>query len=429
MIKWLSVLVSLISLPSILSWTTLPLGNTTVWWIVYATTLYFLWKGKDLFFNSADNKRILFVELYLCWNLICIVRGIFTAENYWEWKNLVGVGMVLFLPVSIYSFTNKNVVQRITIFWLKYALPVFFLITISFTQSDAIGGYLVPIGFLLLFHPLLETKWKVLIMVLSVFVLISLGARSNVIKFSASFLIGLLIYFPSLFKTKKLEMIRLFLMILPFIFFGLAVSGVFNIFKMNNYIIGEHKVKVMEDGKIKEESLITDTRTFLYVEVLSSALKHNYTIWGRTPARGNDSEAFGLYTKDELKTGIMERFKNEVSILNVFTWTGLIGVFLYFALFFKATYLAINRSNNSFIKVLGLYIAFRWNYAWVEDFTNFNLSSIYLWLAISMCYSSAFRSMDDIEFKYWVRGIFDVNYRNLYRKYQNRHLTKKLLNS
>jgi hypothetical protein len=186
--------------------------------------------------------------------------------------------------------------------------------------------------------------------------------------------------------------------------------GVFNVFKMDKYIKGEYKISRSTKGEEKEESLTTDTRTFLYEEVLESAVKHNYSLLGRTPARGNDSASFGSFLADELNTGKMERFSNEVSILNVFTWTGLVGVILYFFIFIKASYLAINKSNNIYVKIIGLYVAFRWTYAWVEDFSRFDLSYLFLWIMIGMCFSRAFRNMTDLELKLWVRGIFEKHY-------------------
>ena len=138
-----------------------------------------------------------------------------------------------------------------------------------------------------------------------------------------------------------------------------------------------------------------------------SAIKNNYIIFGRTPARGNDSNSFGDYNKEKLKTGKQERFGNEVSILNIFTWLGIIGVVLYFIIFLKASYFAINESNNFPIKIVGLNISFRWAFGFVEDFSNFDLSNIFLWLMIGMCFSKTFRQMSNSQMKNWVLGIFD----------------------
>jgi len=106
-------------------------------------------------------------------------------------------------------------------------------------------------------------------------------------------------------------------------------------------------------------------------------------------------------------TGRKERPWNEAAILNVFIWTGIVGLILYMAVFFRASYLAINKSNNVFCKMMGIFIAFRWLYAWVEDGNLYTISTIFLWVMIGVCLSSSFRSMTDDEMTTWARGIFE----------------------
>jgi hypothetical protein len=176
---------------------------------------------------------------------------------------------------------------------------------------------------------------------------------------------------------------------------------------MNEYIDGEYESStITEDGSQAKESLTTDSRTLLYVEVLQSAIKNNYLVFGRTPARGNDSVLFGDQAESETNSKKYERHSNEVAVLNIFTWTGLIGLLLYYLIFFKASYLAVYSSNNIFIKILGIYVAFRWCFAWVEDFSKFDLTNIFLWIAVGMCFSEHFRRMDNFMFKNTVRNIF-----------------------
>jgi hypothetical protein len=96
-----------------------------------------------------------------------------------------------------------------------------------------------------------------------------------------------------------------------------------------------------------------------------------------------------------------ERLSNEVNILNIFTWTGVIGVILYSSIFFIASGLAINQSNNIYCKVLGVFISFKWAYGWVEDFSRFDINWITTWLLIGMCFSKSIRAKSNDEFKAW----------------------------
>jgi hypothetical protein len=389
------------------------MGSTFFWYASIGCILVAFLRFKRTYYDTFNDKNIQVVLFYLIWNIICIARGFAVAENYWEWKNLIGTALVLLLPLSIYVFTNTLIIQRIVSTWLRYALPAFFLFLPFFQASDAFGRYLVPISFLLLFFPILPWKWKIITLVFTTLVVFGgLDARSNVIKFCLAFLIGFLFYFRDILQGKVLQILRILFLATPIVLFVLALTGRFNVFQMDKYVDGAYSTSVVQNGIVKEEDLTADTRTLLYDEVLSSAKNNDYIFFGRTPARGNDSELFGSVLADDLQTGKMERFSNEVSILNIFTWTGVIGVILYFVIFYQATYLAINRSNNMFIRLIGLYVSFRWTYAWVEDFSDFDLSYLFLWLMVGMCFSKAFRAMTDLEMKDWLMEVVDSRYLN-----------------
>lgn len=395
------------------------LNNTTFWWGISILILVAFFLSRNYFFDKRNEDNMLIIWIYLLWNATCIVRGMFVAEMYWDWKALVGNAMALVLPLVIFSATNKVVVQYLLAFYVKYALPLFLIFSLII-RTDAFGFYLIPMSFLLFFLPVLTKRQKLLILCATVVVLVSdLGARSNVIKFGVPFFI-LLVY---LFRNKKLnkvmEAARLTLFILPFVFFILGVSGIFNIFNMSEYLKGDFtSTGVDAEGNRAEQDLIVDTRTFLYIEVLESAVNNNYWLAGRTPARGNDSDTFGVFAVEV--TGRYERLSNEIGLANVFTWTGVIGVILYFLIFFRASYLAVNKSRNIYVKMLGIFVAFRWLYSWIEDINNFSLNYFMLMVMIGLCFSYSFRNMTDSEIVIWARGIFDMRYVRL-----QQYLSKK----
>jgi len=389
---------------------------TTFWWIVIVLIFVAFLLNSYYYLEKGNSQNMRVIQWYLIWNLFCIVRGGFISENYWDWKGLIGNSFGLLVPLVAYSALNIKLLQSILTNYLKYVLPLF-LVFFIIINTDSYGFYLVPIGFLMLFFPVLSVRWKWIIAIFTVLVMsIDLGARSNVIKFGVPSILMLLYYVRFNVSTKLLETIRITLIIIPVILFSLAVSGLFNVFEIDKYVKKDYNaVERDANGNIVEDDLKADTRTFLYVEVLYSAKVFNSWIIGRSPARGNLSETFG-YGED--KSGrVGERLGNEVAILNVFTWTGIVGVVLYLFVFYRASYLAINQSNNIFSKIIGLFIAFRWAYAWVEDINYFTLTTVFLWLTIGFCFSKSFRSMSDKDVQHWVRGIF---------KFQN-GLTKREL--
>lgn len=386
------------------------LDNTTFKWVFSFVILTIFFFSLRYFYDDINNKDIVVVTYYLIWTAICIMRGMFVGGGYWEWKGLISNTMGLLLPIVAYSATNKAVVRSILSTYVKYSLPLFVII-FFLIQTDAYGFYLMPVSFLMLFLPALSNRQRLLLFAFTAVVLLSdLGARSNVIKFAVPLLTLTIYYYRKIITVKMLNSIRLFFIIAPFVFFTLAVTNVFNVFNISEYLGELSSTGTDTEGKRDEVDLSQDTRTFLYVEVIESAIYNDYWIFGRTPARGNDSESFGAIEYE--LTGRDERLANEVGVLNVFTWMGVIGVFLYFVLFFRATYVAVNRSNNIYAKMLGVYVSFRWLFSWVEDVNNFSLNYFMLWLMVGLCFSHSFRSMNNYEVTIWIRSVFDYRYLN-----------------
>lgn len=398
------------------------LNNTTLIWLISIFILVILYFSKKYFYDDINKKNTSVLTYYLFWTFICIIRGMFVAEGYWEWKGLITNIMGLLLPLVAYSSTNKVVVQTMLGYYVKYALPLF-LILVFLIRRDAFGSYLMPISFLMLFLPALSNRKKViLLLIVAVVMIADLSSRSNVIKFGVPILLLSIYYLRDKITSKLLESVRLVLIIAPLLFFTLAVTGVFNVFNMNEYL-GERKVVgVDNEGKRVEQDMAVDTRTFIYEEVLESAMRNDYWIFGRTPARGNDSAVFGAATFE--LTRRYERLANEVGVANVFTWMGVIGVLLYLFVFFKASYLAVNHSRNIYAKMMGIFVAFRWMYSWIEDINNFTLNYFMLWILIGLCFSHSFRNMSDYEVTIWIRGVFDKRYLN-FDKYLDKEENEK----
>lgn len=386
--------------------------TVTFWWPVNILMLVLTIKLKRFYFNKNDNLSLIWpVQLFLVWNIIGITRGFYVAENYWEFKNLVGVALAMLLPLTIYVFTNKYFVQQLIRFWLRYALLALFVFVPFITISEFYGRYLTPIMFLLLLLPILSLRWKLIVIIFTAIVFFAgFDARSNIIRFSGATFLGLLFYFRWFIKSWMFKVAHSLLILLPIVLLVLGVTGTFNIFKMDEFIKGDYLVESVQNGITKQSSLLSDSRTFIYSEAINSAINNNYILLGRTPARGYDSESFGGHQFDKLGTGKMERFSSEVSIVNIFTRTGLIGVILYFLVFYWASFLAIYRSNSFFMKIIGLFVAFRWDLAFIGDIARFNMNYLFLLLIIGICYSYDFRRMNNEEFKDWARGITEKRF-------------------
>lgn len=384
-------------------------------WIVNFLLILVILYCKKIYFNPTNNKDYWSVTAYLVWVLISVIRGILITENYWEWKQLVEGTLCLSLPIFVYVFSIPQILQSVLRFWVKYWLPLFVFIFVWLVKSVSYQFYLAPIFLLCCFLPLINGKWKLILATLLVIMIVAdLGARSQVIKSFLTLLISVMCIFYKKIPYAYIKFIHLGLYFLPLLLLFGGLTGEINVFSSLSNNEGKYVQRRVINGETQTEDLTSDTRTAIYEEVLKSAIVNEYIWCGRTPARGNDSLIYGTFFAENLKTGKYERHKNEVCFPNVFTWIGLIGMILFCSLYLKSSYLSVFESNNVYIKLIGVVIAFHFAYGWVEDTIDFNILNITLWMMISMGFSERFRHMNNLQFKYWLIGIFDkqLSYEN-----------------
>lgn len=393
--------------------------NTFVAWCInysiIISCISYAFKKRLLF-----NKYYLFCLLYLCWVFGGAYRGIIYLENYWYTKQwLYGITCAS-LPVLTYIFSDPIKCSNILKTYNKFIFFFFIFFIIWFTEKDAFHFSLGPEYFLYgIFWIWLPKKWKwwTAFLVLSMIV-IDPGARSQVIKGLLCVLFALAISINKWIPNIVIKTVPWFFFFSAVILLFLGISGKFNIFEIKGDPVSSPVVfqegKIIDDGSGINNEALTDTRTFIYIEVITSALEHDYVLFGRTLARGNDSKAFG----EASMTGELERYDNELLHLNIFTWLGLVGVILYSLIYFYASWLAAYRSQNIYISYLGIIVSFHWFFGWMEDQNLFNGMNMGLWLVISMCLSPKFREMSNIEFQIWVKSIFSSSKIDSYLLYR-----------
>lgn len=97
---------------------------------------------------------------------------------------------------------------------------------------------------------------------------------------------------------------------------------------------------------------------------------------------------------------------NEVCHPNVFTWLGLLGLIPWCLIYLTSSYLAIYKSNSFYLKIIGIFIAFRFFLGWIEDMNEFSIYGLSVWMSIGIGLSPYFRKMDDKVFVSWYKSIF-----------------------
>lgn len=401
-------LVIILTFPSIGQWLNIKIGETVYWW---ATNILLLF--SFVYYKFRNNKKIpnlpIPIKLFVVYVIISAIYGCFMTESYWDWKLLINNFMTYLMPLSFYYMAVPINISTITRKWCQFAIIAFWII-LPFMQFEAPGKFMIPFSFLIIFWPFIKGKWRYIIwgFFFTVFIFGTLGARSSIIRYGVSALSSICFIYPHIFRPKILKLFSFILLLLPITLFILGATNIFNIFKFEEYLnLDDKKIEVQNSfgEKGETESLTADTRTFLYVETISSSIKHNYYIQGHSLARGYESPWFR--STDLTSYGRGERHASEVSILNVYTYMGIVGVLLYFWVFCGAIISVFRNSQNYMMYVIACIVAFRWAFAWLEDFTRFDLNNLYLWIMITMCYSPYFLKMDNKKFLIWIKTLFN----------------------
>ena len=404
--KYIGVFFVLLTLNEASKSNHLPFVNTTLTWIINASLIFLciIYSIKQKLFLS---KCYLFCSTFLIWALVGAIRGIYYFENYWIVKNYISGLFSISLPIFAYVFSRPEATLFILRFWNKFIFPSYLFVFSWLSRTGTLHFYLGPIYFLYgVFFRFIYNKWKYLILYIVLFMLVAnIGARSQVIKAAVCIMMAIAIYFKKYIPiiVVKIASISFYFLALTFLYLG--ITGKFNIFDHTDYE-AMNKPLIFQDGHFESLDLangnLADTRSFIYIEVILSALDNDYVLCGRTIARGNDSETF----KAASMTGYAERYRNELCHLTIFTWLGLVGVVLYSFIYFQASILSSFFSNNIYLTYLGALVSFHWLYGWIEDMNNLNPMNIALWMIIGMCISPYFRKMNNLEFELWFKSIF-----------------------
>jgi hypothetical protein len=357
--------------------------------------------------KEVDKAGLYLTIILIVWLLFGFVRATFYAENYYVWKSvIIALFMSLFYIVILIS-TNIEVIKRYYGLYWYFFLPLV-IFSMLFERTPLVLNY-VPFSILMLFFVLVPKKKKWFLFGIVVLFYLANSQRNDLIKILVASCIGLSIsYFYHFIPKWSINLAHFIFLITPFILLQLAVSGTFNVFKMDEYISGEYvEEHTNSEGEEVEEDLMGDTRTFIYQNVFATMETYDAWIMGRSPAFGD--EGVDDYWGIDETTGVKGRFGNEVGIMDILLWYGVIGVVIYFLIYVRASYIAIYRSRNRFAKAIGLYVAFLWMWAFVWEKPLFETFYMMDLILIGLCFSTRFRQLTDAEMEYWVKGIFNYS--------------------
>ena len=397
--KQISYLFVLITFFSVWKWVTIIPFNQYVVSAVQLLVIFLIILNRRRLFVKENAFKLL--NLYLLWTLVCVIRGFVISENYLEYKQLL-IGFVgCVVPIVVWFFVSPQRTSVSLNIWFRWSLLLMLLLVwfVGFSQY-----YLSPYLLLFCFIPLFKKK-EIRLLVFAfamVYIFYDTLNRSHIIKASIALLIAAYIKWGKL-NTKLIRIGHTLGYLSTIALFAFVLTDA------TGLVTGKLDYQEASKNNSIREERSKDTRSLILFDVVRSSIEHDYWLWGHTPARGYEitigSDLFMDQYDDDRVFNKNERHRNEMVLTNIFTWEGLIGLILYTLVYMRCSFLAVYRSKNRFIPLLGCYIAFRWSFGWVEDVNCFYIMDISLWMMIAMCYSKQFREMDDRAFVEWFNSL------------------------
>lgn len=352
---------------------------------IYAFTM--LWRNGYLLKlkNTIGLKLWLFaLSVGFLQSLVTGMKGgsfVAFAIAFLEQLNLLFVFAVLnlrsiayFLKAFIYIFIPLGVFSAI--FWDGYLLM----------DTPHIMNSLTIFAVTLFFFP---PKYRIMIIGALVFAaLVDSSVRSCLLSSIVVILLAVIFYFcrKSLYLFKLIHAGFFFF---PFVFSVMGFLGLYNVFEaMEN-----SNIRVESVGKkgTAGRSFIVDSRTLVYKDAIMNIQSVESLLFGQGPAytiksfvafKGRSSET--LYGRGHMEAGI----------LNILLFYGLFGCFCFCFFCFSASSLAL-KSNNSFTKLIALFVAYKFLYIFIED-ASINFTT---YLAIGICLNNNLRQFTDQQIK------------------------------
>jgi hypothetical protein len=341
---------------------------------------------------KTDLPKFSFIVflLIIFWNIINIFRSAINHDG--SLLTLLGnpvTSLALLVPFSLafyFSELNFKTLNKFFFAAILIAIP-FYIVFYIFSNGSkeihfnrAFFSLIFGTNFLIPLFNFFPFKKKFLILagtVLLYYLALVTEYRIGNVRIILLFLILFSFLFFYRINKKVILITSLLSLSIPFIFFYQALHT------------GESPFEKYQPNRM-DEKLTTDTRTFLYQEVLEDLDETNSFLLGKGSNGSYYSAYFDQYGGDTEK-----RLSVEVGILAVLLKGGLIAVILNLALIFSAIFYALFKSNNDFIVLVGLMLILHVIIFFITNYLDYSLYNVVIWFFIGLCLSKKIRDYSD----------------------------------
>ena len=373
--------------------------NYIVYIILSVLVFGYYWKNRNNLSRQYKYITSLYVLMIIyvvasCIKLFFVPSAIYPFQRMQVMCSFLSVG-------TVFVLMHESILVRTFKLWWKYVPIIVLPASVMMDKFWLIDMFQVSFLFLMLSNCINKSKKYVVFFMFLYMALYGISQRFDYLRVLLPFVVLLLIKFHFFLGRIMSKILYGCLMLIPIVLFLLALNGKFNVFDMDSYIEGSY---ISSSG----ENMKDDTRTMLYEEALNSAMDNNYLWYGRTPGYGYDSKFVanreGTFYAE---SGVFPQRNSEVFVVNMFTWTGVIGLSAWFMFFIFWGLKVLNRARNRYIRALTIYVGFFWICDWISNyFVAPSSTYMLLFMVIAICSQRKYQLMSDLQIESYFKRIF-----------------------
>lgn len=354
---------------------------------IYLSLSFIPFVGLKFLKKSINGLGFYLFIALMTYGLVNVLIDFDTVKMFSLFGN-PSFGPSFFVPFFLLWGANVKsiyLLHRISLVTVKIGVLIFPIL--FFLNSSLFTFIFVPTFFLLLNYKYSLAKdkiWIILSFILGAFSFWNNDIRSGLIRIGFCLLIFLLI------QTKKKWI------------FGFTLIVILAIPTVSVYQAIVNKISVFEEIELYGESYNqagVDTRTFVYLEVLSDLNKSNSILLGKGPTGTYFSDYFYYNAGDSyIRNDI------EVAVLHYLLKGGAIYLVIYLLVFLVSIINVFIKPNNNYIISLALFLSSFVLISFIENIPSYSFYQALVWIIVGLCMSKKIKKLSDNQIKSLIQG-------------------------
>jgi len=311
--------------------------------------------------------------ILLVYNAFLLVKGflfdsLYVPLSFWGNKEFQPICM---LPILVYLGRELQFFFPFIKWLMYYSILVIPLFLVLGTFYTFVG---VMIFIIIAFMDYLSIKWRWIVMGCTLFYIfqaVIIDARTPLLRIGMAILIWLLSRYNHLISQKLKYIFAIFFVSLPIYFLAIFYTTGYSVFAD---LLGKPTSLIEEHA--------SDTRTFLYQEILLDLTLNDAMVWGKGLNSKYYSQFFSYNDADS-----EWRVNPEVGFLSYLLKGGVVMAVLNLLLIWFAIYYAFVKSKIRYLNIMGAIVLGHFFLLFVENIPKYDLYNIMMWFMIGVCLS------------------------------------------